>query len=74
MTKPLSRYEHLVIKSAAADKVCQMMDLNNDDYLKLMKDTEDPDRFTVSMNISECYDYWMLYFINKVKKMEVTKR
>ena len=74
MTKPLSRYEKKVIKSAAADKVCQMMDLNNDDYLKLMKDTEDPDRFTVSMNISECYDYWMLYFINKVKKMEVTKK
>ena len=74
MTKPLSRYEKKVIKSAAADKVCQMMDLNNDDYLTLMKDTEDPDRFTVSMNISECYDYWMLHFINKVKKMEVTKR
>lgn len=73
MTKPLSKYEKKVIKRAAADKVCQMMNLDNDDYMKLMKDTEDPDRFTLSMNISECYDYWVLYFINKVKKMEVTK-
>lgn len=61
--------EHRIIKRSACEKA---MDNNrcvlNKDHMKLLyKDSKREHRYTEMMSISDCYDYWYVYFDFKIK-------
>ena len=61
--------EHRIIKRSACQKAMESnrCDLNKEHMKLLYKDSNREHRYTEMMCISDCYDYWYVYFDFKIK-------
>lgn len=69
----LSMFELRTIRRAACEKVLELNDYRIG-MADLMTDLEDPEKYCYCMTIAEAYNFWILYFINKIHQMEVLRK
>jgi hypothetical protein len=71
--RELNKFELKVLKRDAAGKALALME--SDLKLRdLLDNTEDTEVYCKPMTICECYDYYVIYFIDKIKAMEVLNK
>ena len=61
--------EHDIIKNAAYDKALEVNHMVNDMEItaKIYEGSDLEHVYTIALNIAECYDFWFVYFDNKIK-------
>ena len=76
MSKAVTLREHSVIKRAALERSCQIhhVDLTSDHIHLLEEGSDKEHHITLVMNISECYDYWLVWFNFRIRQLQILGR
>lgn len=72
----LSAFEITTICRAAAEKASEIYGYPAcmNDICELLENIEDPIKYCEGLNIAEAYEFFIMYFINKIHQMEVLRK
>ena len=68
--------EHSLIKRAALDRACTInhVELTSDHIYLIEEGSEKEHHITMLMNISDCYDYWLVWFNFRIRQLRILGR